>query len=488
LADYTYEYLPWRTISKETMQVYDVKTRIKADGQPDVIGFRYPSGAIKGRYLDRKDFYWQKDKDGNIPAGLFGKDKFQPGASKYVTITEGEPDALSYYQVLQGPVVSVQSSSSALRDCTADRAWLNSYERIYFAFDNDEQGRHAFEECRKLFDYHKVYFVRFTTRKDANEYLSAGEGESLRRLWWNSGLYIPENIKSTFVDFREILDRPRKQGVSYPFKTLTEMTYGIRTGETVLVKAPEKVGKTELMHFFLHNVLKETDDNVGAIFLEEPAQRLLQALAGIELRQPVHLPECDLPSDQILAACKEVVRRDERLHVYSYFGSDDPVVFLDTIRFLATARNCRYIFVDHISILLSGNAASTDERRQLDWVSTRLEMLVKELDIALIIVSHVNDAGQTRGSRYMTKVFDLTIDVSRDLMNSDPLERNTIHLSIPYSRFPGITGPAGDLLFHRDTYSFEEIRGANDNEPPSKLQPPFEQVEVQRDEPSLRAA
>lgn len=466
LTDFTYEYLPWRGISKETMEFYDVKTKIDADGKPLSVGFKYPNGSFHVRELDTKKFTWSPV--GSSEPSLFGRDKFSSGTHKYVTITEGEVDALSLYEVLRAPVVSVRSSSSAAGDCVSelDRAWLNSFERIYLAFDDDEPGRQAVREVARLFDYNKLYHVRFDAkrgRKDANEYLSRGEAEPLKRIWWNSKHYLPDNIISSFDDFRTALERPKKLGVPYPWPTLTDVTYGIRTGETVLLTAQEKVGKTELMHFILHQLLEHTNDNVGAFFLEEPAQRLLQALAAISLRQPVHLPDWKGTSDDALAAVEKLVKEDGRLHLYTHFGSDDPMVFLDTVRFLATVRKCRYILVDHISMVASGVSGSSDERKLLDYLSTRLEMLVKELDVGLIMVSHVNDFGQTRGSRWLTKVCDLQINATRDMMSDDIEERNTIHLSVPISRFPGITGSAGDLIFDRYSYTYREKGAVNDN-------------------------
>lgn len=456
--EYTYEYLPWRGVEASTFRFYDVKTKIDHEGKPISLGYRYSNGAYKVRNLEKKDFYAQGDIG---KAGLFGKDKFAAGSHKYVTITEGELDALSLYQVLHGPVVSVQSSSTAARDCIADREWLAAYERVYLAFDNDAAGREALRSVAKLFDYNKIYVVKFTNRKDANEYLENGEGEELRRLWWNSRKYLPETIVSTLGEFRQILSEPKKVGVPYPFPTLTKMTYGIRTGETVLITAQEKVGKTSLMHHIEHHLLKETDDAVAAIFLEEPKQRHLQALAGLELRRPVHLPDCLSTDGEILSALEAVVRQDDRLHIYSHFGSDDPNVLLETIRFLVAARSCKYVLFDHLTMAVSG-LAGEDERRALDHISTRLEMMVKELDFSLIMVSHVNDEGKTRGSRYPTKVADTTINLARDTSTADANERLRLHLSIPFQRFNHQSGPAGVLRFDPETYTYTE-EAVNDN-------------------------
>ena len=451
-SGFTYEYLPWREVTSSTFKHYGALTKIDKNGKPLSIEFKYPNGAKKVRQLEHKHFFAIGDI---AKEGLFGRDKFSAGSHSSVTITEGELDACSLYQVLRSPVVSVQSAATAVRDVTADRSWLSSFERVYLAFDADSAGREATGRVAKLFDYNRVFDVRFDSHKDANEFLRHGKSEELRSLWWSSKKYIPDTIVSSIADFKKILTETPKQGIPYPFPTLTEKTYGIRTGESVLITAQEGVGKTEIMHAIEHKILKETDYNVGAIFLEEPKHRHLQALAGIELSSPVHLPDTNCTQDQILGALERVVGMDERLFVYSHFGSDDPEILIDTIRFLVAGCGCRVVLLDHITMAVSG-ASGEDERKALDYLSTRLEMMVKELDFALILVSHVNDIGQTRGSRYISKIADIRIDMTRDMLNIDPLVRNTTFLTVSKNRFCGKTGDAGAIIFDLDTYRYKE--------------------------------
>lgn len=464
---YTYEYLPFRGISKNTYRRYGAQTKIDSDGKPVSIGYPHREpGVYKVRELDKKSFHYV----GEVQRGCFGVDKFTPGSSKTITITEGYEDALSLYEVLGSTCISVQSSSSAAADCAVDRAFINSHERIYLAFDADERGREAAAAVAKLFDYSKVYEVRFPggNRKDANDYLQHGQHDELKQLWWNSKKYLPDEIKSSFVDFEKIINEEQKTGIAYPFPTLTYMTYGIRTGETVLITAQEGIGKTEVMHAIEYQLLRHTDVPVGAIFLEEPKKRHLQALAGIHLARPVHLPDCGTSNEEIFSAVQEVVGADDRLHIYSHFGSDDPEHILDTIRFLVSARGCRYILLDHITMVVSG-LGGENERRALDYLSTRLEMMVKELDFALILVSHVNDDGLTRGSRNISKVADIRINLHRDILSSDPVVRRTTNVSISKNRFCGRTGPAGQLLFDPSTYTLKEDTGY-DIEPDRRIE------------------
>lgn len=446
-GEFTYEFLPGRGITANTYAFYDAKTKINSAGEPVAIGYSYAGDSYKIRDLMEKRFWTRGEIN---KAGLYGKDKFSAGGYKWVIITEGEEDAHSYYQVLHGPVVSVQSSSSAARDCTIDRTWLNAFETIYLAFDGDEPGRQACDEVARLFDPNRIKHIKFTKRKDANEHLAAGEGEELKTLFWNARKYQPQKIVTSIVEFETILQEEQKDGWPYPFPELTNMTYGIRCGESVLITAQEGVGKTEIMHAIEHKILKEFPDvNVGAIYLEEPKRRHLQSLAGIELQCPVHLPDSGRSDADILCALKKVLHsdtRDERLYLYSHFGSDDPDVLLDVVRFLASSRSCSVILLDHITMCVSG-LAGEDERRALDYLATRLEMMVKELNFALILVSHVNDEGRTRGSRYISKIADIRIDASRDLIASDPLVRNTVKLTVAKNRFSGRTGPAGEYEF-----------------------------------------
>lgn len=454
---FTYEYLDYRGISAATYRRYNAKTKVNAEGKPVSIGYPHREPEVfKVRSLEEKKFYYV----GEVKRGCFGVDKFVAGSNQNLIITEGYEDALSCNEVCRCPAISVQSSGTAAADCAVDRAFINSFDRIYLAFDADERGREAAASVAKLFDYSKVYELKFPggKLKDANDFLQQGQRDDLLNVFRNAKKYLPDSIISSFADFKKIIAEVPKVGIPYPFPTLTYMTYGIRTGETVLITAQEGIGKTEVMHAIEHQILRETKDAVGAIFLEEPKRRHLQALAGIHLQRPVHLPDCGVEDDTVFEAVQKVIGDDDRLHIYSHFGSDDPEHILDTIRFLVSARGCRYILLDHITMVVSG-LGGENERRALDYLSTRLEMMVKELDFALILVSHVNDDGLTRGSRNISKICDIRINLHRDVLNNDPIIRRTTNVVVGKNRFCGRTGPAGQLLFDPATYSLKEDMG-----------------------------
>jgi twinkle protein len=449
---------PWRGITPETYDRFGVRMAVPDQGDPFLI-FPRPDGMKVNRNVNKKEFWFTGERNEGLP--LFGTDIFSSGSAKAVTITEGYLDTLSAFQMLGSkyPVLGVQSASSAKAECSKAYDYLNSFDKIYLAFDADEAGQEAAKKVAMLFDFNKINIVKMGDLKDANGYLQEGKGEEFTKLWWNAKRFMPEGILSTFNEFDRIIDEDKeKPAVSYPWERLQAMTYGIRGGELVLFTALEGIGKTEIFRALEYHLLKTTDSNLGIIHLEEGKARTLKGLVGYELQRPVHLPEWQVPKEELKDVLRRVSGRDERVHIYSHFGSDDPDDLLGTVRFLAGACDCKFIFLDHISMVVSG-LQGDDERKALDYLSTRLAMMVEELGFTLFMISHVNDEGQTRGSRNIAKVADLRVDLYRDLKATSDDLRNKTYLTVAKNRFAGKTGPGGILNFNPDTFVLSEFDG-----------------------------
>lgn len=456
--DYTLEFVKLRGVSRETFAKYSVKARISSEGLPVALQFPYSDSAYKVKSLVAKEFW----AEGPLreATSLFGQEVFGPASNLAITITEGELDAVSAYQMLGSkyPVVSVRSAQSARKDCEASFQYLNSFEKIYVCFDNDRAGKEAEKSLRGLFDGNKVYHVELNPElKDANGYLTSGREKEFVNAWWNAKNYLPEGVINSFSDIEKILNSKDNESIAqYPFPTLNEMTYGIRSKELVLFTAQEKVGKTEVMRAIEHHLLKTTDYNIGIIHLEEQEKRSVQGLVSYELGVATHLPDAGIPTVDQLEAYKRLVKVDGRLHFYKHFGSDDADNILDVIRYLVGVQHCKFVFLDHITMLVTGQETD-DERQKLDYISTRLAMMTRELDFTLFLVSHVNDNGQTRGSRNISKVADLILHMDRDIEADSFDIRNQTKLICRGNRFASSSGPSGILWFDAKSYTVKEL-------------------------------
>lgn len=450
------DYIPTRGISAATMRFFGAATEV-VNNEPINIIFPFEPGFNQIRSLTSKAFRTSKPEGENWKPMLFGKDKFNAGSNKSITITEGCFDVMAVFEMNGNfPVVGVQSATSAFKECSANRDYLNSFDEIILCLDNDEQGEKAAKQISSLFDFNKVKKVPLTKFKDPNEYLMNNEVKAFKAAWFNAKRFMRDDIISSIDDFeRALREKEDKPSIAFPYSKLQSATWGARFGDVVLVTAPEGIGKTEIIRSFEYHWLKQSEVNIGIIHLEESKDRTLEGLAGYELHTPVHYPSSKVSIEQKLEALRNVIKRDDRLHVFTHFGSDDPNDLLGAVRFLVASCGCKAVFLDHITMVVTGRDDG-DERKDLDYLSTQLKMLAKELDFILVMVSHVNDDGKTRGSRNISKIADIRIDLSRDVLNSDPDIRNTTRLTLSKNRFGSITGPVDDLYFDISSFMVEE--------------------------------
>lgn len=460
---FTKEYVGMRGIPKDVYEFYGTYALVDEAGIPNYLVYPWGGGALKKRNLSSKEFLWENYSEDTPP--LFGMDRFNAGSAKSITVTEGEDDAAAAYYMLgsKWPCVSVKSAGQAVNDCKKAFEYLNSFEKIYLCFDNDKPGQEALAKVAKLFNPNKVHVVQLTKHKDARDYLVNNDKDEFTRTWWNARKFIPKQILGSWNEMDAVLMKDGTKPIAnYPFPTLNSMTKGIRPREVTLYLAPEKIGKTELFRSIEYNILKNNPElNVGIIHLEENEQRTLQGLLTYESKVPVHLHDSGVSKERQVALLHEVTQRDDRLYVYSHFGSDDPNVILDHVRLMVTVLGCKVIFLDHLSMLVTG-IESEDERRTLDYLATRFAVMVNELDFSLHVISHINDNGRPRGSRAIAQLANTIITLNRDKEHDDPTIRNLTNLTVQGNRHAGLTGPAGRLLFDPTTFvltEYEEVVG-----------------------------
>lgn len=451
---YTHEYVALRGIGKATMRKYKTVCSIDDEGVP--VHMRFPYGNLTiVKKLSDKSFHTEGDPK---EVKLFGEDLFNSGEAQSITICEGAEDAMSVYEMLGSkyPAVSVRSAIHARRDCERRFEYIDSFSKIYLCFDNDAPGQKALKDVASLFDVNKVYHVKLDKYKDANDYHVNNAQDAFVRVWWNSRTFMPATIVGQWDSLLDVLSKKQTTSIcAYPFSTLQTKTHGLRTGEVTLLTGLEGRGKSEILREIEYHILKETDLNIGMVHLEESYGRSIQGLVGKHLKSPIHLPGYEVSAEEQVEAYKTVTKRDNRAFIYSHFGADDDAVIIDTLRYMAAVLKCKVISLDHITMLATSNEQD-DERRRLDYLSTRFATLCRDLDFSLLLVSHVNDDGLTRGSRNISKVADTWIHLDRDITHDDIEVRNRTNIIIKKNRFSGQTGPSGSLLFDPSTYTLNE--------------------------------
>ena len=395
---------------------------------------------------------------------LFGQERFSKGG-KFVVVTEGELDALAMHQVMshKTPVVSIRNgTSAALKDCKANYEYLDSFDDVIFFFDNDEAGKEAQEKCADLFSHKAKVIKGINGFKDACDYLIGNRTLDLVNLFWRAEKWTPVGIINGASLYDEVMKPLQKADCDYPFEGLNKLTYGIRKAELITVCAGSGLGKSQFLREMIHGILGTTNENIGLMFLEEIPAKTVLSLMSLAANKPLHLPDCVATQEEKDDAFKQTLASN-RIFMTGHFGSTEIDNIINKIRQFSKAMGCSYIFLDHLSIVVSAQS-NGDERKAIDEIMTKMRMLVQETGISLVLVSHLkrpekkgheegatSSLSQLRGSASIAQLSDMVIGLERNAQADDPVVRNTTVVRVLKNRFSGITGKACSLLYSLTT-------------------------------------
>jgi len=450
-------YAACRGVSIRTMEKYDVRTTKDASYQV----YEYPSGGKKMRNLKEKGFNTTR---GFSTAELFGMDKFTAGCSKVLTITEGELDALSAYQMLYdsnpnfiNPVVSLPSATPAKALWENCREYLESFQKIVLSVDNDEAGNAIADKIAKMFP-NKVYRVSHGVYKDANDFLVAGAKSEFKNAWMNAKKYTPDNVLNTTEDFIALYrDTPDYQYVETGINELDAKILGLMQGHFTVIKAPTGIGKTEIMRYLEFNMLKKGVP-IATWHLEETKLRSLLGLVSYELND--NLTRRDLidekgAEEQVIGAI-EALTKDNNLYQFYLQDGQGADELCDQIRFFSQACDCKFVFFEPIQDVVTG---STDESKeqQLADLSVRLSKMAADLNVGIVTIAHTNENGDPKYCKMIGQRASVIIDLNRDKEADTVEEKNTTYIKVEKNRPCSQEGPAGKMKFNYDTFTLREI-------------------------------
>jgi twinkle protein len=194
--------------------------------------------------------------------------------------------------------------------------------------------------------------------------------------------------------------------------------------------------------------------------LEENVKRTVTGFMGMYLNRPLHISREGLTDEQIKDSWVHTAGSGN-LFLYDHWGSTDSDNLISRLRYLARGCGCRFLVLDHISIVVSG-IGDGDERRLIDNTMTKLRSLVEETGVCLFLVSHLRrpegnkghedglhtSLSHLRGSAAIAQLSDIVIGLERNQQSDDP-NRTTVR--VLKNRYSGTTGVAGELGYSKQT-------------------------------------
>ena len=459
----------FRNISKKVL--YNAGVKIEYDENRNIISHFYPITvnkkvkAYKKRIVATKDF--RSIGKAEVPE-LFNQ--CNSGKRKNLVITEGEVDCLSILEMLtkakaQFDVVSiVNGAQSARRNIASNLEFINKYEKVFLAFDNDEHGIEAAKDVAHIIKPGKAHIVN-SIHKDANEALCKEQNDSYLQDIWSAKTYKPDNFVSGEKIWDAFKERSTVKSIPYPdcLKGLNDKLFGMRLGEITLFTSGTGSGKSTVVKETILNLLDNTEDKIGLISLEESIGDTATKLIGMSINKNIRMPE-DVTEEEARKGYEKVFG-DERLILLDHQGSVADTSLLDRIEYLA-ALGCNYLILDHITIAVSEGVDGATGNEAVDKVMSSLLKIVKRYNIHLTLISHLRKSSgegksfeegimpnldSIKGSGSIKQIsFDI-IGFARNMMASEKSDRNIVKFAVLKSRFSGDTGSAGQASYNSST-------------------------------------
>jgi len=462
--EYTTRGFRERNIFKQVADHYGVKVSYDIDGDIDAHYYPYYSDNTLVGYKVRKlpkDF----TSIGTIRGGMFGQSLYNGG--KRLVITEGELDAMAvqsaWYKKYKTfyPVVSLRSASS-IKDLINERDWIRKFDEVILWLDNDDAGKEAMKEAARIIGYDKIKVAK-STEKDASD-LWVKDPDKVLKTIYDSVDYTPAGILTKEELWHQLEDYNKIESVPYPeyMTGLNEKLKGMRFGEITLWTSGTGSGKSTLLREIAIDLLEKTEDKIGIISLEESPAETARKMAGMAInRNPAN---DEIPIEKLKEGF-DIVFGSNRVMVLDHQGSISDGSIMDFLEYMCLS-GCKYLFVDHITILASEGAEGLTGNEAIDKIMNDLLRLCKKHNVWIGLISHLrktDNKGKSfeegklpsmddiRGSGSIKQISMDIIAFARNVGSAVHDERNTIKTKVLKCRYTGLTGPSGSLYYEFET-------------------------------------
>ena len=468
-----------RLLRKKSLDHYGIKVGVsREDGTtPKMVFFPYRRGrdvvAYKVRLLEEKRSWWVGDTE---DVDLFGWQEALESGAKRLVIVEGEFDCPAALTIMKRETkaewqdnipafVSIPHGAGNAASYLAKKMKeikVHFKDNVSLMFDQDKAGKKAVEDVVKIWPELTVVNL---PKKDANDCLLEGASKAAHKaITFNVSKAKNSRIVGA-SSLHEEAKKPPEWGFDWPWRELTELTRGIRLGETVYIGAAQKMGKSEVANTLIAWCIKNLGWKVFAAKPEEANVKTYKMVAGKLVGKLFHDPKQDFDYRAFDEAGEIIGDNLYVVNVYQHLSWE--VLKGDILE--AAAQGCKAIFIDPITCLVNGMNAA-DANTKLQEIAQDLSAMALDLNVVIFIFCHLRNpesgtpherggkvlSSQFAGSRAMARSCNLMMGLEG---NRDPeltlVERNVRYLVVLENRETGDVGTI-DLYYDPHTGIFNE--------------------------------
>lgn len=398
LNDDAFSYLEARGISRATAEkvglIYSSKWFRKSQSEKPSIGFVYSHNdnpyACKWRCIEAKEFTQE-----GAAATLYLADKLTDHTR--VVITEGELDAVSFWEA---GIEAVSIPSGAITSSSNDTArlqWIQAHDQllanatsIYLAVDMDGPGQTTAQELARRLGKLKCFQVVFPgTNKDANDTLVNLGKDALAKVisdakpWPIEGVSQPNDFYDKVMSlYRNGL--PAGKSTGWPS---VDNHFTLNQGNLVILTGIPGHGKSTFLDAMLVNAMKQHDYCVAYASFENPPEIHISKLLALKSDKPFGTgPTPRMDQKEMEAGLAWINQR------VTFLTHDGVMPTVDSLieRFETAVRRMgvKVCVVDPFNFLkLNGKDGSVDTEAINEMLS-KFKMFAQRCEVTFFLVAH----------------------------------------------------------------------------------------------------
>lgn len=186
-------------------------------------------------------------------------------------------------------------------------------------------------------------------------------------------------------------------GLPTGFRILDRQTSGFHKSDLIIIAARPSVGKTAFALTIARNMAVKFNLSVGIFSLEMSKEQLAQRLLCSESRVDLHKIRTGYLSDQ---EWERLTIGASKLYKANIIVDDEPSLDPRTLRAKARRMKREYnidaIFVDYLQLMHTRGGGQESRQQEISEISRSLKLLARELEIAVVALSQLSRAVETR--------------------------------------------------------------------------------------------
>lgn len=341
---------------------------------------------------------------------------------------------------------------------------INAFKHIIVAFDHDDTGQKMNREVARIFPTKVKKLVIPSGAKDPNDCLKRGLEQAFVDAWWNpKEVFEGMNVKSVSSIKDELKAGQPKQGLSWPWPSLTPLTLGIRYHQLILYGAGSGVGKTEVLRHIVKHLVETHGESVGVISTEDPYVKVARSFIGKWINKRIELPPnndrsskgyrqaFDYTKDEV-DDCIDYVAGLNKLFFADLSASRSIEAVMEQVEEFYTM-GVKHIIIDNLTGIEVKDDGRGNEREGIDEALKTFGMYKDNKEVTIHLVSHLKTVGlgrvpheeggevllsDFRGSRAIGFWASYAIAVQRNTQADDMAEKTTTYLKIVKDRDQGL--------------------------------------------------